>query len=268
MASAHAKRCLSAAVSIPLLAVVILEGGKMGFAFLVGLAATIGLLEYHGLVFPVQAATEKIVGLMLGLAVIVSFYKGGVVVTCGMLPLIFLVSAAMGMARFRPGNAMAEDLSKQVMGYVYVPFLLGHLILIRDWDRGVVWTCFLLAIVFAGDTGAYYVGNAVGRHQLSPGISPGKTVEGAAGGLASNLLVGSVLKHYWLPELPWALCIGLILLLGVLGQAGDLVESMLKRSYGLKDSGRLLPGHGGILDRIDGLLFAAPALYYFKTYLL
>jgi phosphatidate cytidylyltransferase len=88
------------------------------------------------------------------------------------------------------------------------------------------------------------------------------------GGLVANLLVGVLFKTWWLPELPWGLCVVLVLMLGVMGQVGDLVESMLKRSVDLKDSGGILPGHGGVLDRIDGLLFAAPALYYFKTYLL
>jgi phosphatidate cytidylyltransferase len=163
---------------------------------------------------------------------------------------------------------MAVVLYGQVTGLVYVPFLLGHLILIRDWNKGIIWAFFVLAVLFAGDTAAYYVGKAFGRHKLSPNISPGKTVEGALGGLAANLLVGLLFKTWWLPELPWSFCVGLVVLLGVVGQVGDLVESMLKRSVDSKDSGGVLPGHGGVLDRVDGLLFAAPALYYFKTYLL
>jgi phosphatidate cytidylyltransferase len=156
----------------------------------------------------------------------------------------------------------------QVTGFVYVPFLLGHLIWVRDWHKGVIWIFFVLAVLFAGDTAAYYVGKAFGRHKLSPNISPGKTVEGALGGLVANLLVGTLFKKCWLPELSWGFCVGLVVLLGVAGQVGDLVESMLKRSVDLKDSGRAFPGHGGVLDRVDGLLFAAPTLYYFKTYLL
>lgn len=268
MTSAHVKRWLSAVVAIPILALVILEGGRAGFSLLVGLAAAVGLLEYHALILPGEAAAEKGVGLILGLAVIASFYNRDVILVCGILVLVLLISAVVCLARFRPGVSMAEALSKQVMGLVYVPLCLGHFILIRDWDKGLIWTFFVLAVVFAGDTGAYYVGKAFGRHKLSASISPGKTVEGAGGGLAANLLVGCLFKQCWLPELPWGPCVGLIVVLGVLGQVGDLVESMLKRSAGLKDSGRLLPGHGGILDRIDSLLFSAPALYYFKTYLL
>jgi phosphatidate cytidylyltransferase len=262
------KRWFSAVVAIPLLVLVILEGGRTSLASLVGLTAVIGLLEYHALVLPGEAIAAKGVGLMVGLAMVWCFYKADVIAICGMFALALLVSAVMCMARFRPGASVAETMSRQVMGIVYVPFLLGHLILIRDWNKGIVWTCFVLAIVFAGDTGAFYVGKAFGRHKLSPNISPGKTVEGAVGGLAANLLIGAMFKQYWLPELPWGLCVCLVVLMGVTGQVGDLVESMLKRSVGMKDSGSLLPGHGGVLDRIDGLLFAAPVLYYFKTYLL
>jgi phosphatidate cytidylyltransferase len=125
-----------------------------------------------------------------------------------------------------------------------------------------------MTVVFAGDMGAYYIGKAVGRHKLWPSISPGKTVEGAVGGLVANLLVGSLFKPWCCAECGWGYWVGLILVMGVLGQTGDLVESMLKRSVHLKDSGNLFPGHGGLLDRIDAMLFAAPALYYFKTYLL
>jgi len=263
----HLKRWLTAAAAVPLVTLLILEGGRGCFVLLVGLAAAVGLLEYYALVLPGEVVAAKVVGLILGLAVVASFYTKDIGATSGTLALVFLGSAIMSLARFNSRTSMAEVLYKQVMGFVYVPFLLGHLILIRDWNQGITWTFFVLAVVFAGETAAYYVGRGLGRHRLSPSISPGKTVEGAVGGLAANLLVGALFKEWWLPELTWGSCVVLILVMGLLAQVGDLVESMLKRSVGLKDSGRLLPGHGGMLDRIDGLLFAAPALYYFKTYL-
>ena len=159
-------------------------------------------------------------------------------------------------------------LYKQILGFVYIPFLLGHLILIRGWGKGITWMFFLMAVVIAGDTAAYYVGKASGRHKLAPSISPGKTMEGALGGLAGNLLIGIMFKMCCFSEFGWGGWIALVIVVGVSGQAGDLFESMLKRSVRLKDSGKILPGHGGLLDRIDALLFSAPTLYYFKTYLL
>jgi phosphatidate cytidylyltransferase len=235
----------------------------------VGLTAAVGLLEYYALFLSRESGVAKGIGLIFGLAVIGSFYTKGIGATSGILFLAFLAFAVVCLVRFRPGVSMAVVLYGHLMGLVYVPFLLGHLILIRDWNKGIVWAFFVLAVLFAGDTAAYYVGKTFGRRRLSPNISPGKTVEGALGGFAANLLVGVSFKTWWLPEeLPWGFCVGLIVLMGVVGQVGDLVESMLKRSVDSKDSGRLLPGHGGVLDRVDGLLFAAPTLYYFKTYLL
>ena len=117
------------------------------------------------------------------------------------------------------------------------------------------------SIAFLGDTGAYFTGRALGRHKLYPALSPKKTWEGAVGGLASSAGAAAIAHFWYLPELP--LIPGLILgaAAGAMGQAGDLCESMIKRAHGVKDSGTLLPGHGGMLDRIDALLFAAPVLY-------
>lgn len=267
MMSSHLKRWLTALVALPLLALLIVKGGRTCFAMFVGLTAAIGLLEYYALVLSQDTMATKAVGLALGLALIASFYTDGLGSTPAVLVLAFLGSAMICLARFGPQASVVEMLYKQVTGLIYVPFLLGHLILIRDWDQGVTWIFLLMAVIFAGDTAAYYVGRAFGRHKLSPSISPGKTVEGAVGGLAANLLIGALFKKYFFPEFGWGYWIALIMVIGALGQVGDLIESMLKRSVGQKDSGRIVPGHGGLLDRIDALLFAAPALYYFKSLL-
>jgi phosphatidate cytidylyltransferase len=267
MTSSHSKRWLTALVAVPLLVLVIGKGGRAFFALFVGLVAAVGLLEYHALVLSRETTATKVAGLILGLTLFGSFYAG-VQVILVVLVLVFLGCAVICLARFGPQGPEPEMLYKQLTGLVYIPFLLGHLILIRHWDQGITWMFFLVTVVFAGDIAAYYIGRAIGRHKLWPSISPGKTVEGAVAGLMANLLVGSLFKPWFFPESGWGDWVGLILVIGVLGQTGDLVESMLKRSVHLKDSGKLLPGHGGLLDRIDAILFAAPALYYFKTYLL
>jgi len=266
MISSHLKRWLTALVAVPLLVLLIAKGGQIGFAVFVGLGAAVGLLEYYALVLSGEAMAVKAAGLALGLALVASFCTD-VVATIAVLVLAFFGYAVICLARFGSQDHVSHMLYKQVAGLMYIPFLLGHLILIRDWNQGVTWIFFLMAVIFAGDTAAYYVGRRFGLHKLSPGISPGKTVEGAAGGLAANLLVGVLFKKYCFPEFGWGYWIVLVIVMGALGQVGDLVESMLKRSVGLKDSGRIVPGHGGLLDRIDALLFAAPALYYFKTLL-
>jgi len=268
VSSGHTKRVVTAAIAVPMVLLVILKGGQGGMAVLVGLTAAVGLLEYYSLFLPEASALTKGVGLAFGLALTGVFHSGHMGAGLGTLAAATLVFAFLALVRFGSQVHIADFLSRQITGFVYVPFFLGHVILIRDWQNGAVWTLFLLAVVFSGDTAAYYTGKALGRHKLCSKISPGKTVEGAMGGIAGSLLAGSLFKIYALTELSWPLCVGLTLLLGVIGQIGDLVESMLKRSVKIKDSGTLLPGHGGALDRIDGLLFAAPVLYYFKTFLL
>jgi phosphatidate cytidylyltransferase len=232
------------------------------------LSAAVGLLEFYALVLPGATIATKRAGLVFGLALVASFHLGGLAVTPAVLALALLGFSITCLIGFDPETSVSELLYKQITGLVYIPFLIGHLILIRNWNQGITWTFFLMAVIFAGDTAAYYVGTTLGRHKLAPSISPGKTVEGALGGLGANLLLGCIFKKYCFPQFEWGSWIVLIIVMGVLGQTGDLVESMLKRSVGRKDSGFIFPGHGGFLDRIDALIFAAPGLYYYKTYLL
>ncbi|HEY6007258.1 MAG TPA: phosphatidate cytidylyltransferase, partial [Geobacteraceae bacterium] len=132
---------------------------------------------------------------------------------------------------------------------------------------GSQWLFLLMTIVMAGDTGAYYVGSSLGRHKLYPVVSPNKSVEGSVGGLVGSTVGALVARWAFFPELAVVDCLATALLLGVLGQLGDLFESLLKRSFGVKDSGTIIPGHGGILDRLDSLLFAAPAALYYARFI-
>jgi phosphatidate cytidylyltransferase len=111
-----------------------------------------------------------------------------------------------------------------------------------------------------------YTGLLLGRHKLCPAVSPKKTIEGSVGGLAANILIGSIFKAIFLPELPWGACLVFFVLIGASGQIGDLFESIIKRSSNIKDSGTILPGHGGFLDRADAAMFAAPVAYYYKLF--
>ncbi len=145
-----------------------------------------------------------------------------------------------------------------VLGAVYPGLLLSSLVRLRQFERGEWWVVLALTVTWLNDTCAYFAGRAFGKRKLAERVSPSKTWEGAIGGGLGSVAGALVVQHYWLPQLaPW----GAALIGGgaaVLGPLGDLAESMLKRAYGAKDSGRLLPGHGGILDRLDALLFNAP----------
>jgi phosphatidate cytidylyltransferase len=161
----------------------------------------------------------------------------------------------------------------RLFGLLYVGWLGSYIIALRvAGGEGLllpakVLTLFFI-VVFAGDTGAYYTGRTLGKKKLAPRISPGKTVEGAIGGLLGNVSAGFIAHYTFFPELNPLHIVPLTLMMGLLGIAGDLCESMLKRGANAKDAGQLIPGHGGLLDRLDSMLFNAPLLYcYFETFL-
>jgi len=160
----------------------------------------------------------------------------------------------------------ATVVSRGVLGLVYVGFFLAHLVLIRGLEDGGHWLIILMGITAGSDTGAYWVGCRWGKHKLCPNISPNKTVEGAAGGMLGGLVGAVVLSLIFSVKASVLMIIPLALTLSIVGMTGDLVESVLKRGFGVKDSGTLLGGHGGVLDRIDSLLLAAPCLYYILIY--
>jgi phosphatidate cytidylyltransferase len=176
-----------------------------------------------------------------------------------------LVMVAVLMTAFADTLIFEENIAKApqrvglaVLGTVYPGLMLSALVRLRQLDRGEWWIVLALTVTWMNDTGAYFAGRAFGKRKLFERISPSKTWEGAIGGAVASIAGALVVRHFWLPGLPvWGAA-----LIGagasILGPIGDLSESMLKRAFNAKDSGRLLPGHGGFLDRIDALLFNAP----------
>jgi phosphatidate cytidylyltransferase len=164
----------------------------------------------------------------------------------------------------RPARALERSLggaATTVFGvfYVAVPFAL---LVAMHQGNGHYPVLYVLILTWAGDTAAYYVGRSLGRHKLAPRVSPGKTWEGTAGSLLAAMILGYFFLNYFAPQAPLWLNLATAAAVNVAGQVGDLAESALKRSAGVKDSAALLPGHGGVLDRIDALLFAIPVMWY------
>lgn len=179
------------------------------------------------------------------------------------LTLVLFLFAILFLFRFRELPNVVGQLSLIMFGLLYLPLLLGYLALLYDLPNGREWVFLVLFIIMLGDSAAYFVGINLGRHKLYPAVSPNKSIEGAVGGLFGSLFGALLFKFWFFPALSGGDCLLLGLGLGALGQLGDLFESLLKRSFGVKDSGTLIPGHGGILDRLDSLIFAfAPAYYY------
>lgn len=203
------------------------------------------------------------IGLML--VILAAFVLPSLSVEFGMFAALLIIPASYvlgrrGLEDSLPSSAIA------VLATTYVGMLGGSLIRLRnDFPEGSKLVFFLLIVVWLGDTGAYYVGRQFGKHKLSPRISPKKTVEGLAGGMFFSIIAAVVIHFTFFPKFPLlhAMIAGVIL--SVAGVIGDLAESMWKRSADVKDSGTLLPGHGGFLDRFDSILFTAPILYCYWT---
>lgn len=266
----HLKRWITGLIALPFLIFLVYRGGVF-FTILISVAGLVALWEYYRLVFDDETRPISNIILFWGygvnLALIWSTFLAGPDLSVSIIGLNLLVIALISLFLFKNDQTVLGVVIKQLQGVIYIPVLLSFLILIRESSSGMIWIFVLLAVIFAGDTGAYYVGSYFGRHKLSPAVSPGKTIEGSIGGLAANMVIGSVGKAFFLSELPWGLSLLFILAVGIAGQVGDLFESELKRSSGIKDSGGILPGHGGVLDRIDALLFASPVAYIFIRFI-
>jgi len=161
---------------------------------------------------------------------------------------------------------VVAQISRSVFAVFYFGLLFSFLGLIRDLPEGRAWLFMVLAATFAADTGAYFTGRYLGRHKLAPRVSPGKTVEGYLGGIALSIGAAFIIKYLFFNSFSIEDCLWAGGLAGGIGPLGDLAESLLKRSVGVKDSGTLLPGHGGLLDRVDALLFSSPLVYWYAIY--
>lgn len=235
-----------------------------------------GLREYCDMMEAMGLPTMRRTVLAAGTGLIL--WNGGMVLTdwngwtahpvvTGVSAAVMLVTVAHLFNRERSLQALAAD----VFGVAYIAGLGAYLVIIHGWaGMGPGLVTLLLVAVAWSDTGAYFVGRAFGRHKMAPRTSPKKSWEGAAGGvlgavLATAVLLGLIRLFGWEDAYPmagWRVYLPLAAALSVVGQVGDLIESMIKREAGIKDSSGIFPGHGGVLDRCDGILFAAPALYY------
>ena len=180
--------------------------------------------------------------------------------------LLFIGFSLLFLFRVRTIDIAAREISFALLAFLYVPFLLMHLVLLRQTQFGIQWLLVVMLIVMTNDSAAYYTGSAFGKHRLYPLVSPKKSIEGAVGGLIGSLVGTLVAKFTFFPQLTFSDAVVTAIVVGMFGQAGDLFESLLKRSFGVKDSGTIIPGHGGVLDRLDSILFAAPITYYYVLF--
>lgn len=256
----HQRRWLTGVVGLAAVLLVVGYGSTPIF-FLFLMSVTVQVLrEYYDL--SSACPGDKLVGCVLGASLLAGFYAFETTAIIGILTGIGFVLCLLSLVHFHNEETSAPVFEGQAVGIFVVALFLAHYVGIRDLEEGKRWIFFLLSVVFAGDTCAFFGGRAWGRHKLAPRISPGKTVEGSILGLIGSSSAGCAFALVFLPGVPIESAFVMSVLLGFLGQLGDLWESTLKRRARVKDSGKLLPGHGGFLDRVDSLLFTGPALYY------
>jgi phosphatidate cytidylyltransferase len=266
------KRWLTALVLIPPLIMLFLKGSPILFAMVVFLANTLCLWEYYRVAFHGYIPKVPFIfegwGYLCGALVLAAAYNQNLMALILVLALTVIGATVMSIFRFKISMDAPLVAVKQIFGVLYVSVFISFLILLRYTTDGPVWVLFLFWVIAWGDTGALYTGTLWGRHQLCPAVSPKKTMEGAAGGLAANLVSAWIFKILFLGSMSGLACTVFALTIGVVGQFGDLFESEFKRAAGVKDSSNLLPGHGGFLDRLDALLLAAPTAFFLKEFIL
>jgi len=292
------KRVATAVVLIPIVLALILRAPLPVLSVVAAVVALLTIFEFLKLtesygVQPLRVPTYLFTGFFfLVLAISASGetpllstgkFLVGLAFAAAIAPFFFL-TVVMRRSELRSGYPAA---AASVFAFTYIALPMGMLVQLRELPAGAIYLLYLLLVVWAGDIFAYFVGKSMGRHLMSPRISPKKTWEGAAASLAASVGVGwllfrhaeqisSGLLHYGLITRPGGMygleipdmgpVILLTIALNIAGQLGDLVESLIKRGAGVKDSGAILPGHGGMFDRIDALLFAAPVLWFYTAW--
>ncbi len=258
------KRVVSALLFLPLFYLIAWKLPPAYFAAFVLVAVLIGQYEFYRMaktrgIFPLTLG-----GMIIGALVIVESYhplfSGYAGQYCAAM---LLVVMTIRLFSPRPVQGALEDIAITVLGICYVAYLFSFQITVRMAADGKQWLVFLFFVIWASDIGAYSIGSPFGKHRLYEKVSPKKSIEGLGGALAAAAGMALLCRAWFMPAIGTGEAVAVALVLAIAGTIGDLVESLLKRAAGVKDSGTIIPGHGGILDRMDSMLFAAPVLYYY-----
>jgi len=259
-------RIISAAVIVPIALLGVIYARPIHFLIGIGVIGTACLIEYYRILRYMKIQAQPVFGCLAFWILLIAFRQGrfpGTIV----LALIMIAGFLSAMWRTRqPVRERAWALMSELFGIFYLALFLYPALPIRyDFgnETGLHWTLLLLFVIWTGDTVALAVGKTLGKSPFAPVLSPKKTKEGAMAGLLGGVGIAAAVQHFLFPDLPLNHVLVAAVLLGFFGQLGDLAESMLKRAAEIKDSSQLIPGHGGVLDRMDSLLFAYPVLYFY-----
>lgn len=260
-------RILSAAVGVLMVGLSLWAGGPLGLAILATVIVSVGAYEFKEIGF-VRLGTPPMLRwvffagclVILKTSIFTTVWTSvlwSIVPTAFVVITLFLSRRSAGLENER----LLSTFTVAALGFIYCALLPSFAIRMLFRPDGVTWFSLLLGVVFAGDIFAYFGGNFFGKNKLMPSLSPNKTVEGSISGILGSLFVGCIVGYYFLPQMQLWMIASASIAAAVFAQAGDLFESLVKRVAGVKDSGRIMPGHGGVLDRLDGVYFAAPLIF-------
>lgn len=258
-------RIISAIIAAVLLIAMFLIWRQQGLYVICSLAGLLSIFEYSRLTLGFDEAPLHLRWVFFALAA--SVFGSTItaepiaILVCALAAVVFLLMVLMTVKRSDDLPYAIRIQSAGIVGLIYCGVFPGLAVRTLFFEQGHIWLFGLMAIVFSGDTFAYLVGRQFGKNKLLEVVSPKKTIEGAFGGLLGSAIAGVILGYFFLTHVPLWVMIILAVTTGLFAQVGDLYESLLKRVADVKDSGTIMPGHGGILDRLDGVLFAAPVYY-------
>ncbi len=271
------ERIITSVWFVSLLVTVVWFGRGPGFTALVVIFGILAALEFYRMVAAAKVLPLTYFGLTFTALLILSrnsellsalqSYFNPALFTPFLLTLAVVPPLIWCLSRRQKEGAFASWVWT-IAGILYIGWMLSHLVALRGLEWGRNWVFFVLFVTWASDTTAFFTGRKLGRHKLAPSISPGKTWEGSISGIVAAIAMSILFftpTPFQLPLAYWQ-AIPLSIAVSILGQLGDLTESLLKRNMGVKDSGRLMPGHGGLLDRMDSIIFAGVVVYYFASF--
>jgi phosphatidate cytidylyltransferase len=259
------KRVISGLLFLPIFYLVAWVLPPVYFMVLILAAVVVGQFEFYRIAQAQGSHPLRLPGIAVGVLMVLEFYHPLVPALGTFLPVAASAFVIMIARLFsaRPVNSAIEDVASTFLGVFYVAMLFAYQVAVRTGEDGKQWLVFLYFIIWASDIGAYSIGIPFGKHRLYEKVSPKKSIEGFLGALVASAAMALLCRAWFMPPIAAGEAIGIALMLAIVGTVGDLVESLFKRAAGVKDSGTIIPGHGGVLDRMDSMLFAAPVLYYY-----
>ena len=268
MINSYVKRWLTGILlAAVMLAVIIFASAEILTAiitiFIIG-----GVWEYNRIVFGKGFLKEKIEINIFAIVIPAVVLFGTSQLLVSVLTFCILCVFILFLWSVKESTFDVLMVAKVIFGIMYIPLLTSHFILLRLLEKGVYWILLVLIIAIVGDTAGLYIGKYFGKNKLSMLVSPGKTIEGTIGLVFGSVSGCLIFSYFFFPEVSRVHILIISFVGSIIGQLGDLCESAIKRNYGLKDASSLLPGHGGLLDRMDSLIFIAPFVYYYRIFVI